>query len=78
MKLVALLVLVACTILMAGPRNSTEKVIRADTIMVVKQDTSYQVRYDTIKITKMYIDTSLFVKADSSIASGKPILLKKK
>jgi hypothetical protein len=78
MKLVALLVLIACTILTAGPRISVEKVIRPDTLMVVKHDTTYQVRYDTIRISKTYNDTSLFVKADSSILSGKPILLKKK
>lgn len=78
MKVTALLVLIASTILIAGPRNTTEKVIRTDTLITVKQDTIYQIKYDTIKISKVYNDTSILVKTDSLVLTGKPILLKKK
>lgn len=62
----------------AAQRPVVEKVVVSDTIITIKVDTIKSIRYDTLKITKVYNDTALLVKQDTVKAQGKPSVIKKK
>jgi hypothetical protein len=66
----------AC-IIFAGIKTEVTKLVKADTTVSVKQDTARTIVYDTLKITKTYKDSLIFVKADTVKVSSKPQALPK-
>jgi hypothetical protein len=57
-------------------RPEVIKIIKMDTI--TQLDTLKFIKYDTLKITKTFRDTSILVKQDTIIVPSKPIKLPKK
>ena len=54
-------------------RPDTVKTMKMDTLVSIKKDTIFSITYDTLKITRVFNDTTLFVKQDSVITSSKSV-----
>lgn len=71
MRYVAVVLLASVALLSAKERKVTESVVKQDTIVSMKVDTTKTVMYDTLRITKTFNDTSILVKADTVKADDK-------
>jgi lipopolysaccharide export system protein LptC len=77
MRIILSVLLAMAVGVFAKERKVTETVIKPDTIVSFKTDTIKTVNYDTLKITKVYNDTAVLLKADTVKAPQKKPAVKK-
>jgi len=65
----------ACAVTYAGQRTELVKTVKTDT--VTQLDTLKFLKYDTLKVTVTYRDTSILIKRDTVISSSKPVKIQK-
>lgn len=66
-----LFILLAVGLVSAKTKVVTEKVLKADTVVTVKCDTTKTVIYDTITVNKTVQDTSILLKTDTTVKAAK-------